>query len=122
MDKTSLGKTIIFYKDEKENVPARDWLFGLKDTQARRKILRRLRNVEQGYYGDFKRLTGFKELMELRFDFGPGYRFYFAEEGLRLVVLLVGGSKKTQTKDINKAEEYWNDYKENRNYEELSNA
>ncbi len=47
---------------------------------------------------------------ELKVDFGPGYRVYFALEGKALVILLVGGSKGSQKKDIEKANEYWKDY------------
>jgi len=49
--------------------------------------------------------------MELKVDFGPGYRIYFGQMGRALIVLLCGGDKSTQSKDIKKAHEYWTDYK-----------
>jgi putative addiction module killer protein len=49
---------------------------------------------------------------ELRVDYGPGYRVYFAREGQTLVILLCGGDKRTQEKDIQRAKQYWNDYKQ----------
>ncbi len=72
------SKKVIFYKDKNDKVPVKDWLYALKDAQTRRRILRRLRHVEQGNYGDWKKLTGQEGVLELRFDFGPGYRIYFA--------------------------------------------
>lgn len=122
MARAAQPKQVIFYRDQKGSVPVKDWLYNLKDMLARRRILRRLRNVEQGNYGDCKGLSGQEGLLELRFDFGPGYRLYFAEDGNTLVVLLAGGDKKTQTKDIARAAENWMDYKENRNYETLSDT
>lgn len=47
---------------------------------------------------------------ELKIDFGPGYRVYFGQDGDKVVVLLIGGDKKTQAADIKRAQEYWNDY------------
>lgn len=52
--------------------------------------------------------------MELRVDFGPGYRVYLAEDGPRIVLLLAGGDKSTQSRNIKAAKMYWNDYKERR--------
>jgi putative addiction module killer protein len=59
-----------------------------------------------------KRLISLKGdgVFELRVDYGPGYRVYFAQEGARLVLLLCGGDKKTQNRDIRQAKKYWKDY------------
>ena len=122
MARAAQPKEILFYMDNNGKIPVKEWLYGLKDTQARRRIFRRLRHVEQGNYGDCKGLSGQGGLLELRFDFGPGYRMYLAEDGNTLVVLLVGGDKKTQKKDITRATEYWIDYKENQLYETLPEA
>ena len=62
-----------------------------------------------GYYGDYKSVGD--GVFELRFFFGPGYRIYFAEEDDTIVILLCGGDKSTQAKDIEKAKEYLKDYK-----------
>jgi putative addiction module killer protein len=56
------------------------------------------------------RLSEFRE--ELRIDQGPGHRIYFGKEGTTIVILLTGGSKKSQTRDIAKAKQYWLEYKE----------
>jgi putative addiction module killer protein len=73
---------------------------GLKDKKATARILSRLATVRAGSMGDCKSLDG--GLSELRIDFGPGYRVYFGQEGQTLVILLCGGNKSTQAKDINK--------------------
>ena len=65
--------------------------------------------LELGNYGDCKALKG--GISELGFKFGSGYRVYFAEDGDKIVILISGGDKSTQTKDIKKAIEYWQEYK-----------
>ncbi len=50
-------------------------------------------------------------MKELRIDYGPGYRVYFGEDGVTLVILLCGGDKSTQVRDIKKAQEYWAEYR-----------
>ena len=102
-------KTIISYKTQDNKEPFKDWLYSLKDKVSQKRILVRLKRVEQGNYGDHKRFSG---ILELRFDFGKGYRVYCGEDGNDLVLLLVGGDKSTQDKDIKKALEYWEEYRE----------
>ena len=89
--------------------PFRDWLLALKDTRARGKILSRLAIVRAGSLGDCKSLAD--GLYELRVDFGPGYRIYFGQDGPALVVLLSGGDKASQAKDIKSARALWATYK-----------
>lgn len=101
-------KTVIVYADAKGREPFTDWLNGLKDAQGRRRILTRLRRIEQGNYGDYKQLQ--EGVFELRLFFGPGYRVYFGEDGDKLVVLLCGGDKSTQNQDIDTAFTYWREY------------
>ncbi len=68
----------------------------------------RLDRAARGNFGDRKSVGG--GVLELRFDFGPGYRVYFGEDGASVILLLIGGDKSTQTKDIETAKRYWNDY------------
>ena len=85
-------------------------LDSLKDRVTIARINARLNRVEQGILGDAK--PAGEGMMVLRFVFGSGYRGYFGMEwnGTKLVVLLTGGDKSTQDKDINLAHEYWSDY------------
>jgi len=77
----------------------------------RRRILKRLYRIESGNYGDCKNLGD--GVNELRFFFGAGYRVYFGEDGDTIVILLCGGDKDSQRKDIEKAKVYWKEYQEN---------
>jgi putative addiction module killer protein len=79
----------------------RDWLRRLKDANAVARIVARIRRMELGNLGDSKNLGG--GLMELRVDYGPGYRVYFMHRGASLVVLLCGGDKRRQQQDIKRA-------------------
>ena len=102
-------KYIVFYADENGNEPFLAWLNTLRDKQDRRRIINRLFRVEQGNYGDVEPIGG--GLSELRLFFGPGYRIYFGEEALNIVVILCGGDKDSQSKDIEDAKDYWKEYK-----------
>ena len=76
------------------------WLDGLRDKMAQRKIAQRIVRLEAGLFGDAKFFDG---IGELRIDFGPGYRVYFVQRGSEIVILLCGGDKSSQRKDINRA-------------------
>ena len=76
-----------------------EWFAKLRDREGKARINARLRRIEQGNFGDFKSLGN--GVLELRFDFGPGYRVYLAQRGTEVIVLLAGGDKSTQQKDIN---------------------
>ncbi|MBN9071325.1 MAG: type II toxin-antitoxin system RelE/ParE family toxin [Rhizobiales bacterium] len=76
------------------------WLDRLKDRVAARKIAQRIVRIEAGLMGDVKRFNG---IGELRIDFGPGYRVYFVQKGNALVILLCGGDKASQSRDIERA-------------------
>ena len=77
------------------------WLHKLKDIKAKVTIVRRIERAKNGNFGDFKSLGS--EVYELRITTGPGYRVYYTIKGGKLVLLLVGGDKSTQAKDIEKA-------------------
>ena len=88
--------------------PFGDWLEGLRDRQARAAIRKRLNRIRLGSFGDSKALGG--GVHELRVNFGPGYRVYYGIDGETVVVLLCGGDKSSQKRDIEKAKEYWSEY------------
>ncbi|MFA7441154.1 MAG: type II toxin-antitoxin system RelE/ParE family toxin [Sphingomonadaceae bacterium] len=76
------------------------WLRNLRDRQAKARIAVRLRRVEEGNLGDAKFFGG---IGELRIKYGPGYRVYFVQRGSTIIVLLCGGDKDTQSRDIEMA-------------------
>ena len=80
----------------------KEWLAGLKDAQARARIIARIRRVELGNLGDTK--TVGKGVSEMRIDYGPGYRLYFSMRDQVLILLLCGGDKRTQGNDIKRAQ------------------
>jgi len=84
------------------------WFQGL-DAVAAARVDRYLRRMEQGNFGDSKRVGS--GVLELRIDFGPGYRVYYGREGRRCIILLGGGSKRQQQRDISAAIERWRAYK-----------
>jgi len=86
------------------------WLAGLKDAKTRAKIVARVDRLAAGNFGDCKSLGG--GLFELRIDWGPGYRVYYALIGKTCVLLLCGGDKRKQSSDIEQALEYLKDFKE----------
>ena len=86
------------------------WLRELRDMQARARIQMRLDRVERGLFGDVKPVG--EGISELRIDHGPGYRIYFMQRGQVLVVLLCGGDKATQARDISAAKAMAADWKE----------
>ena len=100
---------VIVYRTQEGLEPFVEWLFSLRDKTVRQRIETRVNRIEQGNYGDHKRFHG---IIEIRLDFGRGYRIYCAEDGDALVVLLAGGDKGSQDKDIAKALGYWRDYHE----------
>ena len=80
-----------------------NWLYKLKDIQGKVAILRRLKRVESGNFGDCKYLES--SIYELRIKTGPGYRIYYTKKEDKVILLLIGGDKSTQQKDIKKAKE-----------------
>ncbi len=101
-------KKVIKVYSTKGKEPFNNWLDSFKDKTLISKILRRVDRVALNNYGDHRYLSG--ALFELKIDFGPGYRVYCGEDGDTIVMLLCGGDKKSQAKDIIKAKEYWQDY------------
>lgn len=102
------AKQIEIYRTQDGEQPFTEWLDSLKDNLGRYRIKERLDRVALGNLGDHKRISD--GISELRLDFGPGYRIYFGEEDGKILLLLCGGDKSTQKKDIKKAISYWQDY------------
>jgi putative addiction module killer protein len=84
-------------------------LDSLRDGSTRSVIVARLDRLAGGLRGDWKSAGG--GVYELRIDHGPGYRVYYGQDGNALILLLCGGTKRTQAKDIERAHAYWKDYK-----------
>lgn len=74
------------------------WLRGLRDNKTRKRLAKRLGRVQLGNLGDVKRVG--EGVMEMREDFGPGWRMYYVQRGRTIIVMLGGGDKSSQQKDI----------------------
>ncbi len=98
-----------YYQTSAFEQPFVEWLRGLNDRQARTRIGARLARVAVGNFGDVEPVG--EGVMELRIDWGPGYRVYFGRIGQVVVLLLCGGDKRTQQRDIKRAKAYFEDYK-----------
>ena len=85
-----------------------EWLEALGDSRAAAKIIVRIDRLAAGNFGDCKPLRD--GVWELRIDWGPGYRVYYAMSGRTRVLLLCGGDKRKQAADIKRAVDYWKDY------------
>ncbi len=78
------------------------WLHRLKDANAVARIVGRIRRMEMGNPGDTRGVG--HGILEMRIDYGPGYRVYYAHRGTQIVILLCGGDKRTQQRDIKRAQ------------------
>lgn len=96
------------YIDERGVRPFEEWFLVL-DKQAQSRVIDRLDRLAAGNFGDFKPVG--RGVYELRLFFGAGYRIYYALLDGQVVLLLAGGSKKSQSKDIKKAQKYWKSYR-----------
>ena len=101
-------KQVFIYANQDGNEPFSQWIDKLRDRQSKRRILQRLRRLEQGNYGDVAPIGD--GLSELRMFYGSGYRLYFGEDGENIVIILCAGDKSTQEKDIENAKIYWKEY------------
>jgi putative addiction module killer protein len=103
-------RSIEIYEQADGKRPYENWLNNLKDKMARARIRARIDKVATGNFGDCKSID--KGIFELRLNFGPGFRIYYAFKNETIVILLIGGDKSSQSKDIEKAKVYWNDFQE----------
>jgi putative addiction module killer protein len=104
-----MHKELRTYRTRDGKEPFTDWLLTLKDRVTRVQIRNRVNRISLGNYGDYKSIG--EGVYELRISYGPGYRVYFAEQTNTIVLLLIGGDKSSQEKDIAKAKQYWKDIK-----------
>ena len=103
---------IEYYVDDRGGCPFLSWSNSLENKATRAMVLQRLVKVAAGNLGDCKRLVQTSGIWELRIHEGPGYRIYFGRVGKKVILLLCGGTKKTQAADIARANKYWRHYQE----------
>jgi putative addiction module killer protein len=99
---------ILHYVTESGKDVFGEWLRHLPDKRAAAKIAVRINRLAAGNFGDCKALR--EGVWELKIDYGPGYRVYYARSGRTCVLLICGGDKRNQAADINRAIEYWEDF------------
>ena len=99
-----------FYSTQNGREPFYDWYRSIRDTNTKYRIQRRLERLKTGNFGDCKSVG--EGVFELRIHFGPGYRVYFGEVSNKIVIVLCGGDKSSQQRDIERAITYWQEYKE----------
>jgi putative addiction module killer protein len=102
---------IRYYTGSNDSEPFADW-FAELDPIAGAKVTRAIARLEQGNFSNVKSVG--EGVLECRIDFGPGYRIYFGRDGDTIVVLLTGGTKKRQQRDIGAAQDYWLNYKQSK--------
>lgn len=94
-----------YYLEDDGTAPFTEWLSNLRDCDAHARISARLNRVKLGNFGIIKALGD--GVNEIKIDYGPGYRLYYAMNGKTIVLLLIGGDKSTQKQDIKLAKTYW---------------
>ncbi|WP_316358580.1 type II toxin-antitoxin system RelE/ParE family toxin [Candidatus Neptunichlamydia sp. REUL1] len=101
---------IEIYETHSEKSPFIDWIDGLKEIHTRAKIFTRLDRLKMGNFGDCKSVGN--GIYELRIHYGPGVRIYYSKIGMKVILLLCGGDKSSQKKDIKNAKMFLEDYKD----------
>lgn len=100
---------IEFFEDDDGKEPFTEQFNSLRDTMARIKLRQRLDRMAHGNFGDVEPVG--RGVSETKIDYGPGYRIYFADFNKKKALILYGGDKSTQKKDIKKAQEYYRKHK-----------
>jgi putative addiction module killer protein len=88
-------------REIRETETFKKWITGLRDSLAQHRILARIKRLAKGNPGDVKPVG--EGISEMRIDYGPGYRVYYKDTGKEIIILLCGGDKRTQSRDIEKA-------------------
>jgi len=104
-------RTLVEYQDEQGRSPFGRWFAHLNAPAAAR-VARALYRLAEGNFSNVKAVG--RGVSEYKLDFGPGYRIYFGQDGEKLVVLLAGGTKKRQSRDVENAQTRWCDYRRRR--------
>lgn len=102
---------IVIYSTDTGKKPFALWFDDLS-IKIQAIVLDRLNRIRDGNFGTCKPIKGHNGIYEIVIDHGPGYRIYYGKEKSTIVILLTGGEKKTQSRDIKKAYRYWIDYRE----------
>jgi putative addiction module killer protein len=100
---------LVLYKHDDGGCPYNDWFLNLRDKKAQSRILMRMRQIQSGNLGDWAPVG--EGVIELRVHVGAGYRAYCGRSGASLVILLCGGDKSSQSKDIQRAKDLWANWK-----------
>ena len=101
---------IFYYAAANGRLPFREWFEDLRDYKTRVIIDARMTRLRTGNFGNCRSVG--PNLIELKIDYGPGYRIYFGRISCKVILLLCGGDKSTQKKDILTADQYWGHFKE----------
>ena len=109
-----MANTVNEYTDVDGKSPYDSWLKSLRDKCAIARIIMHVDRMELGLFGDSSPIGD--GLSEMRIHYGPGYRVYYGKEAQRVYLLLCGGDKSTQTKDIKQAKLYWQEHKQRKRY------
>ena len=102
-------KQVENYERPDGSCPFDDWMDSLRDQRARDIVRARIARVRLGNLGNCEPVGA--GVLELKIDYGPGYRVYFGQVGMKLIIWLCGGEKSSQAEDIRRAIDYWEDYK-----------
>jgi putative addiction module killer protein len=104
-----LVNELVYYREENGSSPFLEWIATLRDQMAKARIAARMRQIESGNFGDSKPVG--EGVTELRIHVGAGYRVYLGRHGQNWVILLCGGDKDSQQKDIARAKVLWTEWK-----------
>lgn len=99
---------VLHYRTAEGRFPYREWVESIADKKVRAVVLARVDRLAFGTFGDWKAVG--EGVCELRVHLGAGFRVYFGREGVKVVILLCGGEKRSQDSNIKRAKEYWKDY------------
>lgn len=103
-------RDVQYYETPNGKLPAKEWLLSIKDNLTQAILYKRIRQAGLGQFGKTRNLGS--GLNELKIDYGPGFRIYYGIHEDKLILILMGGSKRTQDSDIKKARVYWLEWKE----------